>query len=139
MTSNTHSTLPKQITRQWQIIDVSTAPMGRLATQIANWLRGKHKRDFTPHLDCGDFVVVLNVDKLQFTGRKVEQKVYYRHTRYIGGLRTRQLKHEIVENPERVLLTAVKEMLDDVKFRPAMLKRLKMVRGTVHKFPTKSK
>ncbi len=129
------TTLPKTIVRKWHIVDASSAPMGRLATQIANWLRGKHKRDFTPHMDCGDFVVVINVEKIRFTGRKVEQKVYHTHSRFLGGLKTKQLKHEIVLNPDKVLWRAVREMLDDVKFRPAMLKRMKLVKGTNHNFP----
>lgn len=129
------TTLPKTIVRKWHVLDASSAPMGRLATRIATLLRGKHKRDFTPHMDCGDFVVVTNVAKIKFTGRKVEQKLIYTHSRFLGGLKTKQLKHEIVLNPDKVLWKAVREMLDDVKFRPAMLKRMKLVKGESHVFP----
>lgn len=129
------TTLPKTIVRKWHVIDASSAPVGRLATQVARLLRGKHKRDFTPHIDGGDFVVVINVSKLKFTGRKVEQKIYHTHSKFLGGHKTKQLKHEIVLNPDKVFWKAVREMLDDVKFRPAMLKRMKLVKGASHNYP----
>ena len=104
-------TLPKvsEITRTWYEIDASSAPMGRVATKIANILRGKHKRSFTPHMDMGDFVVALNVDNMKFTGRKIDQKKYYSHSGYLGGLKTKMLKDEIVRNPEQVLRRAVQK------------------------------
>ena len=108
--------------------------MGRVATQIANLLRGKHKRDFTPHMDMGDFVVAVNVDKMKFTGRKVDQKKYYHHSGYLGGLKTKTLKDEIVRSPETVLRKAVFSMLDDIKFRKTLLSRLKVVKGTTHSY-----
>ncbi len=127
-------TLPKTVTRQWHEIDVSTIPMGRVATAIANILRGKHKRDFTPHMDMGDFVVAVNVDKMKFTGRKIEQKKYYHHSGYLGGIKEKKLKDEIVRSPETVLQKAVFSMLDDVRFRKTMVSRLKMVKGTQHTY-----
>lgn len=127
-------TLPKTTTRSWYEVDASSATMGRVATKIATLLRGKHKRDFTPHIDGGDFVVVKNVDKMKFTGRKVEQKKYYHHSGYLGGLRTKTLKQEINERPETVLRKAVTSMLDEVKFRKAMMARLKVVKGTEHAY-----
>ncbi len=127
-------TLPKTVTRTWHEIDASTLPMGRVATKIANLLRGKHKRDFTPHMDMGDFVVAVNVDKMKFTGRKVEQKKYYHHSGYLGGLKTKTLKDEIVRSPETVLRKAVWSMIDDIKFRKTILSRLKMVKGTTHSY-----
>lgn len=132
-------TVPTTITRNWHEIDASSMPMGRVATQIANWLRGKHKRDFTPHMDMGDFVVATNVDKLKFTGRKIDQKKYYHHSGYLGGLKTKTLKDEIVRSPETVLRKAVFSMIDDIKFRKAILSRLKIVKGTTHSYNTKKK
>jgi large subunit ribosomal protein L13 len=132
-------TLPKAVTRTWHEIDASSQSLGRVATQIANLLRGKHKRDFTPHMDMGDFVVAVNVDKLKFTGRKIDQKMYYSHSGYLGGLKTKQLKHEIVERPEEVLKRAVFSMLDEVKFRKTMMSRLKTVSGNTHTYKVDTK
>lgn len=127
-------TLPKTITRKWHEIDAAGDSMGRVATKIANLLRGKNKRDFTPHMDMGDFVVAVNVDKMKFTGRKIDQKKYYHHSGYLGGLKTKTLKDEIVRSPETVLRKAVFSMIDDVKFRKAILARLKVVKGTSHTY-----
>jgi len=129
-------TLPKQseITRTWYQIDASGLPMGRVATKIANVLRGKNKRNFTPHMDMGDFVVAINVDKLKFTGRKVEQKKYYSHSGYLGGLKTKSLKDEVVRNPESVLRRAVFSMIDNIKFRKGLVSRLKLVKGDTHTY-----
>lgn len=132
----TNITIPKvsEIKREWYQIDASGQPMGRVATRIANILRGKHKRAFTPHMDMGDFVVAINVDKLKFTGRKVEQKKFYSHSGYLGGLKTKLLKDEIVRSPEQVLQRAVFSMLDEVKFRKTMVSRLKLVKGNSHSY-----
>jgi large subunit ribosomal protein L13 len=127
-------TLPKQVNRIWYEIDAASQPMGRVATRIANILRGKHKRDFTPNMDMGDFVVATNVDKMKFTGRKVEQKKYYHHSGYLGGLKTKMLKDEIVRRPESVLRAAVFSMIDDLRFRKKLVSRLKMVKGTEHNY-----
>jgi len=129
-------TLPKlkEIKRQWFEIDASKKPMGRIATEIANFLRGKHKRNFTPHMDLGDFVVVTNVENLKFSGRKMEQKMYYRHSGYLGGLKSTTLKTEMEKHPDQVLKRAVLNMLDDVKFRKKLISRMKMVKGTTHNY-----
>lgn len=127
-------TLPKVVARQWYEIDASGQTMGRVATRIANILRGKHKRDFTPHMDMGDFVVATNVDKMKFSGRKVEQKLFFHHSGYLGGLRTKKLKDEIARSPESVLRRAVYSMIDDLRFRKKLTSRLKMVKGTAHTF-----
>lgn len=127
-------TLPKSTVRVWHEIDASSDSMGRVATKIAVLLRGKHKRDFTPHMDMGDFVVAINVDKLKFTGRKIEQKNYYHHSGYLGGLKTKKLKDEIVRSPETVLQKAVFSMIDDIKFRKKLVSRLKMIKGTTHNY-----
>lgn len=121
--------------RKWHVIDASSAPVGRIATKVATLLRGKHKRDFTPNVDGGDFVVVINGRDLKFTGRKVEQKVYYRHSGYLGGLKQKSLKDEIVRNPEFVFRNAVRSMLDEIKFRKTMMSRLKFVLDDKHSFP----
>ncbi|HVY67648.1 MAG TPA: 50S ribosomal protein L13, partial [Patescibacteria group bacterium] len=104
------TTLAAKQPRQWHQIDVSKLPLGRAATQIANLLRGKHKRDFTPHMDMGDYVVAVNAGHLRLTGRKISQKVYYRHSGYLGGLRTTALKDLIQRRPEDVLRRAVFSM-----------------------------
>jgi large subunit ribosomal protein L13 len=129
-------TIPKatELTRIWYEIDASGQPMGRVATRIANILRGKHKRNFTPHMDMGDFVVAINVDKLKFTGRKIEQKKYYSHSGYLGGLKTKSLKDEIIRRPEDVLRRAVFSMLDEIKFRKKLVSRLKLVKGDKHTY-----
>src|ERR1700722_9944009 len=94
------STLPKKVVRKWHQIDVSAKPLGRAATEIANLIRGKHKRDFTPHVDMGDYVVAINAGNLKLTGRKVAQKVYYHHSGYLGGIKETELKDLIQKNPE---------------------------------------
>ena len=129
-------TVPKvsEIKRQWVEIDASAQPLGRLASHIAHILRGKHKRTFTPHQDAGDFVVATNVEHLKFTGRKIDQKTYYRHSGFLGGLKSRKLKDELAKHPDQVLKHAVLNMLDDVRFRKKLVSRLKMVKGTQHNF-----
>ena len=124
----------KSIKRDWHQVDASSNTLGRVATQIALKLRGKHKRDFTPHFDCGDFVVAVNVDKSKLTGRKLEQKKYYHHSGYLGGLKVKTMKDQMQARPEWVLRQAVLNMLDDVKFRKQMIARLKLVSGTEHTF-----
>lgn len=127
-------TLPKTVKRQWVEVDVSKQPLGRVATQIANLLRGKLKRDFTPHMDMGDFVVAVNAGNLKFTGRKVSQKLYFRHSGYLGGIKQTALKDLLPKNPEEVLKKAVFSMLDEVKFRKAMMARLKISKDSKHNY-----
>ncbi len=123
-----------KIERVWFEVDASSKPLGRIATQIANVLRGKHKRNFTPHLDLGDFVVATNVSKIRFTGKKVQQKLYYHYSGYPGGLRTKKLKDLIVTKPDEVLRKAVFNMIDDMKLRKPMMRRLKTVLDDKHEF-----
>lgn len=130
----TTTVLPTTITRQWYEIDASGLPMGRIASRIATILRGKHKRDFTPYMDQGDFVVAINIEKLKFTGRKIEQKKYYRHSGYLGGLKVKKLKDEIITHPDVVLQKAVFSMIDDIKFRKKLMSRLKLIKGSEHHF-----
>ncbi len=127
-------TLPTVVTRKWFEVDASKMTMGRTASSIANLLRGKHKRDFTPHMDMGDFVVAINSDKLKFTGRKVAQKKYFRHSGYLGGIKSTTLKTELEKHPEQVLRRAVLSMLDELKFRKKLISRLKLVHGTQHSY-----
>lgn len=128
------TTLAKPVKRVWHQIDVSKLPMGRAATQIANWLRGKGKRDFTPHVDMGDYVVAINAGKLKFSGRKIEQKKYFRHSGYLGGLTTTTLKDLNQSKPEEVLKRAVHSMIDDLKFRKKIMSRLKIVKDDKHDY-----
>jgi large subunit ribosomal protein L13 len=127
-------TLPKTVTRKWHQVDVSKTTMGRAASEIANFLRGKHKRDFTPHMDMGDFVVAVNVDKLKFSGRKIDQKKYFRHSGYLGGIKEMALKDLLKRDPEEVLKKAVFSMIDDIKFRKKIMSRLKIVKGDKHSY-----
>lgn len=120
--------------RKWLQVDASKQSVGRVATQIANLLRGKHKRDFSPNLDMGDYVVATNVNRLKLTGRKVEQKVYYRHSGYLGGLKETPIKVLLQKKPAEILRKAVFSMLDEVKFRKTMMARLKLVEGNEHNF-----
>lgn len=108
--------------------------MGRVASKIANILRGKHKRNFAPHMDMGDFVVAVNAAKLKFTGRKLEQKIYFRHSGFLGGLKKTSLKVKLQKNSADVLKRAVYNMLDDIKFRKKLISRLKIVSGMEHNY-----
>ncbi len=127
-------TLPKEVKRVWHEIDASSKALGRVASEIANLLRGKHKRAFTPHMDMGDFVVATNVDKLKFSGRKIDQKMYYSHSGYLGGIKSISLKNQLQKNSEVVLRKAVFSMIDDLKFRKKLMSRLKVVKGTAHTY-----
>ena len=113
MTSKTTASLkPADVEHKWIVVDAEGVVVGRLATFIANRLRGKHRPDYTPHVDCGDYVVVINADKVKFTGRKLEQKIYYRHTGHPGGIKERKAGHVLDGRfPERVLEKAVERML----------------------------
>jgi large subunit ribosomal protein L13 len=118
--------------RQWVIVDASQQILGRLSTKIAHKLRGKDKVDFTPHVDNGDFVIVINAEKIQVTGRKMNDKKYYRHSGYPGGLRETQLKTMLKNSPEHVIYEAVKGMLPKTRLGRAQLKKLKIYAGPEH-------
>lgn len=115
----------KNIKRETHIIDATDKPLGRLASQIAVILRGKHKPNFSPHIDLGDFVVVKNVAKIKITGKKLEQKKYRSHSGYPGGLKERKMKDIFLEHPEEILSRAVKGMLPSTRFRTRQIQRLK--------------
>ena len=114
----------KNIVRQVHKLDASGQSLGRLATQVAHLLHGKHKPEFEPHLDLGDVVEVININKLKFTGQKLDQKLYHHFSGYIGGLKSRKMGEIYTKNPGDVLYRAVREMLPDTKLRTNMLKRL---------------
>ena len=118
--------------RAWHLIDLEGATVGRAATRIASLLRGKHKTTFTPHLDCGDFVVCINADKVVFTGRKLEQKTYNKYTGYIGHLKTRTAGEMLEKNPEEIIRAAVKRMLPKNKLGRSTFEKLKVYAGTEH-------
>lgn len=120
------------VTKDWHVIDAAGRPLGRVATEAATLLRGKHKPNFEPHLDMGDFVIIINAAKVTLTGRKAEQKVYYRHSGYPGGLSARPYLEQLERFPERVLEQAVKGMLPKGTLGEAMAKHLKVYRGPDH-------
>lgn len=128
----TFSPTPKDINRQWYVVDAQDLVLGRLASQIAHRLRGKHKPEFAPHMDLGDFIVVVNCDKVKVTGKKMQDKKYYRHSGWVGGLKTTALSDMMAEKPERVLMAAVRGMLPKNRLGRAMLKKLKIYAGAEH-------
>ena len=128
------SYVPKidDITREWRVLDASEHVLGRLATEAARLLRGKHRADFTPHLDTGDFVVVINADKLRVTGDKMNDKLYYRHSGRPGSLKVESLEERMVKYPERVIRDAVWGMLPKNRLGRKLLRKLKVYRGADH-------
>jgi large subunit ribosomal protein L13 len=128
----TYSAKPKEIEQQWYLVDAEGQTLGRLATRIADTLRGKRKPEYTPHIDTGDFVVVVNAERIAVTGKKREDKVYYRHSGYPGGLRQRTLGEELERRPTEVLRTAVKGMLPRNRLARKQLTKLKIYAGPEH-------
>ena len=130
---NTYSAKPSDVTRKWYVIDAAEAPLGRTATKIATLLTGKGKPQFTQHIDCGDFVVVVNAGNVKVTGNKMEDKMYYHHSGYPGGLKEASLKDVLNgKTPERAIYDAVRGMLPVNKLRDPRLLRLKIYAGTEH-------
>ncbi len=123
---------PDEISREWHVMDASERVLGRLASEAARLLRGKHKPEFTPHLDTGDFVVVVNADKVRVTGRKIDQKTYYRHSGRPGSLRAETLKERLEKYPERVVRAAVWGMLPKNRLGRKLLRKLKVYSGPEH-------
>ena len=128
----TYVATPENRERAWHVVDAEGKTLGRLATRIADVLRGKHKPVYTPHCDTGDFVVVVNAEKIAVTGRKRAQKTYYRHSGYPGGLRSRTLEEMLDRQPEEVIRKAVKGMLPRNKLGRAQLAKLKVYAGPDH-------
>lgn len=130
--SKTYVATPETRNREWVVVDAEGQTLGRLATLIADTLRGKNKPEYTPHIDTGDFVVVVNAEKIRVSGNKMTEKVYYRHTGYPGGLRSRTLEEQLDRRPEEVIRTAVKGMIPRTRLGRAQLRKLKVYAGTEH-------
>ena len=129
----TFSAKPHEVRRDWYVVDAAGKTLGRLATEIAARLRGKHKPIFTPHVDTGDYIVVVNAAQLRVTGNKLQDKMYHRHTGYIGNLKSTNLATLMAHKPDEVLITAVKGMLPKNKLGAAMLKKLKVYADGDHR------
>ena len=129
------TTLAKKetVVRQWYILDAAGKPLGRTAVQAANLLRGKHKPDYTPHVDCGDFVIIVNAANAVLTGNKLEQKYYQRHSGWVGGLKSIQYKHLMLTRPDFAMMQAVRGMLAKNTRDRGALKRLRIFKGAEHK------
>ena len=130
---STYMTKVETVERKWYVIDAAGKPMGRVAVAAANILRGKHRPEFTPHVDCGEFVIIINAEKAVLTGRKLEQKYYRRHTGYIGGLKEVQYKTLMATKPELAMELAVKGMLPHNSIGAKSATRLKVFAGAEHK------
>jgi large subunit ribosomal protein L13 len=128
----TYTAKKGEIAREWYIVDADGQTLGRLATQIADTLRGKGKPQYTPHVDTGDFVIVVNAEKIRVTGNKLDQKRYYRHSGYPGGLRSRTLREQLDRRPTEVLRTAVKGMLPRNRLARQQITKLKIYAGSEH-------
>ncbi|MFT6101960.1 MAG: large subunit ribosomal protein L13 [Granulosicoccus sp.] len=128
----TISANPETVKRDWYVIDADGKTLGRMATEIATRLRGKHKPEYTPHVDTGDYIVVVNAEKVRVTGNKAKNKLYYRHTGYIGGIKSLSFEKMIQKAPERPIEMAVKGMLPKGPLGRAMYRKLKVYAGTEH-------
>lgn len=128
----TVSTRPRDVERAWFVIDAESQVLGRLATEVARRLRGKHKAAYTPHVDTGDYIVVVNAEKVRVTGKKATDKTYYRHTGYPGGIKATRFENMIEKHPERVIEKAVKGMLPRNPLGRAAFRKLKVYAGPDH-------
>jgi large subunit ribosomal protein L13 len=128
----TYVAKPQTVTRDWRLVDATDKTLGRLAAEIASRLRGKHKPEFTPHVDTGDHIVVVNAEKIRVTGNKLQDKIYYHHTGYIGNLKSISLEKQLDKHPERVIQSAVKGMLPKNPLGRAMFKKLHVYAGPEH-------
>ena len=129
----TKSTKPAEVKRDWYLVDASGKTLGRLASEIARRLRGKHKAEYTPHVDTGDYIVVINAEKIHATGNKMKDKTYYHHTGYIGGIKSVSMEKLLHTHPERVIEKAVKGMMPRGPLGRQMFTKLKVYAGTEHK------
>ena len=123
---------PSTIERKWYVVDATGHTLGRLASEIASILRGKNKPTFTPHIDTGDYVIVVNADKIQVTGKKLDQKIYYNHSDYVGGMKETTLREKMAKKPEDVIYLAVKGMLPKGPLGRQMIKKLHIYAGPEH-------
>ncbi|AEW03903.1 LSU ribosomal protein L13P [Sulfobacillus acidophilus DSM 10332] len=129
---STYMARPAEVTRKWYVIDAAGQPLGRVATAAASILRGKHKPTYTPHIDTGDFVIVINADQVVLTGRKLDQKIYYHHSGYEGGLKKTIYRHLLQKKPEFVMEKAIRGMLPKNRLGRAMFRKLKVYKGSEH-------
>ena len=123
---------PEEVKRDWIVIDAEGKTFGRIVTEIATLLRGKHKPYYTPHVDCGDYVVVINASKVNVSGNKLQNKMYHRHTGYFGGVKSEKLEELLNKNPEKLFKLATRGMLPKTKLGRKMLKKLKVYAGSEH-------
>ena len=130
---NSFMASPSTIERKWYVVDATGHTLGRLSSEIAKVLRGKNKPTYTPHIDTGDYVIVINADKIQVTGKKMDQKIYYRHSAYVGGMKETTLKEKLNKKPEEVIELAVKGMLPKGPLGRSMAKKLFVYAGADHK------
>jgi large subunit ribosomal protein L13 len=128
----TFSAKPEQVRRDWFVVDATDKTLGRLASELASRLRGKHKPEFTPHVDTGDHIVVVNAARIRVTGNKLKDKIYYRHTGYVGNLKSINLQKLMEDKPEQALTFAVKGMLPKNRLGRAMMKKLRVFAGPEH-------
>jgi large subunit ribosomal protein L13 len=128
----TFSAKPEEVRRSWYVVDASGKTLGRLASELAKRLRGKHKPEYTPHVDTGDYIVVINADRIRVTGNKLQDKIYYHHTGYIGNLKSIKLGTLMATAPEQVLTKAVKGMLPKNSLGRSMLRKLRVFAGPEH-------
>ena len=128
----TYMANPDKIERKWYVVDAEGCTLGRLASGVASVLRGKNKPQFTPHVDTGDYVIVVNADKIKVTGKKLEQKIYYNHSDYVGGMKETTLKEMLAKKPEKVIELAVKGMLPKGPMGRDMIKKLHVYAGPEH-------
>ena len=124
---------PSQVERKWYVVDAEGQTLGRLASEVAKVLRGKNKAIYTPHADCGDYVIVVNAEKIKVTGKKLDQKIYYHHSDYVGGMKETTLKEMLAKKPERVIELAVKGMLPKGPLGRSMYTKLFVYAGPEHK------
>jgi large subunit ribosomal protein L13 len=130
--NKTHVTKPAEVERSWLVVDADGQTLGRLASEIAGLLKGKHKPTYSPAVDCGDYVIVINAEKIKVTGRRLDQKMYYRHSGYMGGLSEITLREQLEKYPTRVLESAVTGMLPKNSLGRKMVKKLKLYAGPEH-------
>jgi large subunit ribosomal protein L13 len=130
--TTTVSAKPAEVRREWYVVDAAGKTLGRLSSEIARRLKGKHKPIFTPHVDTGDYVIVVNAGKVRVTGNKLKDKMYYRHTGYIGNMKSISLEKQLDQHPERVIETAVRGMLPRNPLGRAMMKKLRVFGGAEH-------
>ena len=129
---STYMARPAEVVRKWYVIDAAGKPLGRVATMAATLLRGKHKPIYTPHIDTGDYVIVVNAEKVALTGRKLDQKIYFRHSGYEGGLKRTVYRQLMAKKPDFAVEKAIRGMLPHNRLGRAMFKKLKVYRGSEH-------